>query len=129
MLSYLNNNPILVAIFMIIMNLSSKYIVKDIPKTWDFLFENIYFRRLVVFAIAFVSTHDIISSLMITLGFIIVFSYLLNEKSSFYILDREQLPPDEQEENIAKQKIQQQQNFKSEFQNQFLLRPELQKKE
>ena len=60
--------------------------MKDLPDTLDEIFEIKLMRRLVVFAIAFVATHDIKTSLLITLLFILLFSYLLDRKSRVCIL-------------------------------------------
>lgn len=84
----INNNPFLIAIFMILMNLSSKHLVKEVPESWDKLFENAVIRKLIIFAIAFTATRNFWYSIIITLLFIIFFRFLLNEKSDFYILDK-----------------------------------------
>ncbi len=83
---YLNTSPLFAGCIMILMNIGSRYISYDIPKSVDGIFQNIWLRRFIVFCIAFVATHDIKTSILITLMFIIIFNYLLDEKKKTYIL-------------------------------------------
>lgn len=83
----LNQSPIFVALAMIFMNLGAKHIIKDIPPWWDNLFENVMFRRLAIFALAFIATRDIKIALIVTFIFIAIFGFLFNENSNAYILN------------------------------------------
>ena len=87
----LNNNKLLTGCAMIIMNIGSKYIQTDLPKSLDNIFRHIWLRRLVVFCIAFISTHDIKISIIITLLYILLFTILLHEDSSACILPKQYL--------------------------------------
>ena len=61
---------------------------KDVPVAVDLIFENFWARMFVVFCVAFVSTRDIFMSLIITLLFILLFKYILNEKSSTCVIKK-----------------------------------------
>ncbi len=86
--SILNNSKIFGGLAMIMMNLGGRHIMRDVPDIFDDLFENSLARRGIVFCIAFIATRDVKISLLITLGFIIIFSYLLKEDSSVCIIPK-----------------------------------------
>lgn len=88
LLASLNGSKLFSVFIIFIMNIGSKYMAKDIPIAVDLLFENFWARMLVVFCIAFVSTRDIFSAFIITLLFIVLFSYILNEKSSTCLIKK-----------------------------------------
>lgn len=85
-LLYLNNNKIFTGCAMMVMNIGGRYLNMDLPHSLDNLFQNVWLRRLVIFCVAFIGTHDIKISILITLLFILVFTVLLNEKSKACIL-------------------------------------------
>ena len=84
----LNSSKVFVAFLMFVMNIGSKYIGKDIPLGVDIIFDNFWARMFVVLCIAFISTRDILVSLMILLLYILVFSYILNDKSKSCVLKK-----------------------------------------
>ncbi len=88
---YLNNSKIFTGCAMMIMNIGSKYMSLDLPKSLDNIFQNVWARRIVIFCIAFIATHDIKISLFITLLFILIFRILLNENSKACILPKQYL--------------------------------------
>ena len=90
-LSILNNSKIFSGLAMIMMNLGGRHIMRDVPDFFDDLFENPLARRGIVFCIAFIATRDVKISFLITLGFIIIFSYLLKEDSSMCIIPQKMI--------------------------------------
>lgn len=82
----LNSSRIIGAFLMFIMNIGSKYIAKDVPLAVDIIFDNFWARMFVVLCIAFISTRDIMVSLLITLLYILIFAYLLNDNSASCIM-------------------------------------------
>ena len=85
-LNYMNNSKIFTGMMMICLNIGSKYISIDFTKNHTTFFNSVYFRRLVVFTIVFVATKDIKVSILLTLVYILMFSYLFHGKSSLCIL-------------------------------------------
>jgi hypothetical protein len=72
MLEALNDNKFFLGIMMILLNIGSRHLVDEFstdPKTYD---QNIILRRLAVFAVCFVGTRDLVTSLLLTAGFIII---------------------------------------------------------
>lgn len=87
-LMYLNNSRIFAGIVMIMMNIGGRYVSVELPRSIDKLFNNPWMRRFFVFCIAFIATRDIKISILLTLLFVIMFKYLLNENSNVCILPK-----------------------------------------
>jgi len=87
----LNNNRLFTGCLMILMNIGGKHVSLDISKHVDQIFSGTWIRRFFVFCIAFISTRDIKTALLITLLFIIIFKFLLNEKSTSCIIPQSYL--------------------------------------
>lgn len=83
----LNNSKILTGCLMLLMNIGSRYLINELPNNVDKIFDNMWFRRLIIFAIVFVATRDIKISILITLVFIFFFCYLFHENSSFCLIN------------------------------------------
>lgn len=81
----LNSNKLLAGMCMIAMNIGSRYIELKLTKGQELLLKNIA-REVLIFTIAFINTKDILSSIIITIIFIIVANYLFNEESKYNIL-------------------------------------------
>ena len=84
----LNSSRIMSALLMLTMNIGSKYIGRDVPVAVDILFDNFWARMFVIFCIAYISTKDIVISILILLFYILLFSYMLNEKSKSCVLSK-----------------------------------------
>ena len=85
-LAFLNASKLFGGTAMLLMNLGGRHIIKDVPDFFDEIFEHPIARRFIVFCIAFIATRDIKISALITLIFIILFSYLLKEDSKMCII-------------------------------------------
>ena len=92
-LNILNANTFFGGCAMFVMNIGGKYIASEIPDTLDHYFTKYkFFRYLVVFSIAFISTRNIKMSILLTLTFILLFKFLIETKSKFCILKKENIP-------------------------------------
>jgi|TARA_R110001592_G_scaffold296491_1_gene566917 hypothetical protein len=86
-LSYqFQNSSLLIGISIIIMNIGGSYISKEIPDYIEEIFDTPILRRFFIFIVVLIYTKDIGTSILVTLLFIIMFSYLLNKKSRYCIL-------------------------------------------
>lgn len=74
MLDQLNNSKLFLGIVMIILNIGSRYLVDEFSVNPDDYTRNIILRRIAIFAVCFAATRDIITSLILTAGFIIIAS-------------------------------------------------------
>lgn len=85
-LASLNNSKFVLGIMMLLINIGSRYIELGFTKTQEQALRNGLGRELLIFAIVFMATHDIIISTLMTASFIILSDYLFNEKSRFCVL-------------------------------------------
>ena len=81
----LGTNKLLIGVFMIFMNIGSRYIELKLTKGQEMILKNIA-REVLIFTIAFVATKDLIMSFIITAIFIILANFVFNEKSKYSIL-------------------------------------------
>ncbi len=85
-LNSLNNSKFVLGIMMLLINIGSRYIELGFTKTQEQALRNGLGRELLIFAIIFMATHDIVISTLMTASFIILSDYLFNEKSRFCVL-------------------------------------------
>jgi hypothetical protein len=72
MLEVLNDNKFFLGVMLLLLNIGSRYLVDEFsisPKEYS---QNLILRRLAVFAVCFVGTRDIVTSILLTAGFIII---------------------------------------------------------
>jgi hypothetical protein len=82
----LNDSKLLSGLIMIVLNIGSKYIEIGFSKTQEQALRNGLARELLIFAVVFTGTRDIILSLLITAAFITLSNYLLNEQSKYCLI-------------------------------------------
>ena len=92
-INFINNSKLFAGCIMLLMNLGGKYIVKELPEGIDQIFDNPWIRRFIIFSIIFIATRDILSSLLITLFFILMTQFILNRQSKFCMLNKKLEPP------------------------------------
>ena len=73
---------------MLLTNIGGKYLVMDMPNNMEKLFSKyIILRCLVLFSIFFMATRDVKTSILLSLLFFIVIKFVINEKSSFCVVN------------------------------------------
>ncbi len=72
MLEILNDNKLFLGIMLIILNIGSRHLVDELSTNPDEYNRNLVLRRIAIFAVCFVGTRDIVVSLLLTAGFIII---------------------------------------------------------
>lgn len=72
MIEILNDNKLFLGIMLIIINIWSRYLVDELSTNPEEYNRNLVLRRIAVFAVCFVGTRDIVVSLLLTAGFIII---------------------------------------------------------
>ena len=88
-IKYLNNSPLFIGIVMIMLNVGSKYVTIELSKTQEEYLKNTLGRQILIFAIAFTATKDIILALILTSVFYVLTMHLFNENSQFCIVPYE----------------------------------------
>jgi hypothetical protein len=71
-LEVLNNNKLFLGIMLIIINIGSRHLVDELSINPDEYNRNLVLRRIAIFAVCFVGTHDLVVSILLTAGFIII---------------------------------------------------------
>ena len=86
LLKTLNDNKFFAGIIMLIMNIGSKYISIELSKTQENYIKYSLGRQILIFAILWMGTRDIVTALILTIAFILFADYLFNEHSQYCII-------------------------------------------
>ena len=68
----LNTNTMFAGIMLLILNVGGRYIVHELEGTDEEYSQNIFLRRIAIFAVCFVGTKDLVISLILTASFVIL---------------------------------------------------------
>jgi hypothetical protein len=82
----INMNPYILGIAYILLNLGGRFMVLSVTPAQEAFLQNIVFRPLLLFAIMFIGTRNLVVAFWLTLGVLLVLHYLLNENSDWYLL-------------------------------------------
>ena len=82
----INESKIFAGLMIVIINIASKFVTFKLSKTVESYLKFTFSRDILVFAITWMGTRDIFISLGMTLLFIFIVDYLLNENSSICCL-------------------------------------------
>jgi hypothetical protein len=85
-LSILNDNKFFAGVIMLTMNIGSKYVSIELSKTQENYIKYSLGRQILVFAILWMGTRDIFTSLVLTAIFILIADYLFNENSKYCVI-------------------------------------------
>ena len=88
-LSVINESKMLVGVAMILLNIGSKYVDFKFTKAQEQLLRNGIAREILIFAIVFMGTRDIVYSLLLTAAFIILSEFAFNEKSEYCLVKKQ----------------------------------------
>lgn len=72
MLAILNDNKFFLGIMLLLLNVGSRYLVDEFSTNPEEYSRNLVLRRLAVFAVCFVGTRDVVTSILLTAGFVIL---------------------------------------------------------
>ena len=81
-----NMNPYLLGLAYILLNLGGRFMVMSVSPGQERFLQNIVFRPLLLFAIMFIGTRNLIVAFWLTVVVILFLHYLLNEESDWYLL-------------------------------------------
>lgn len=81
-----NDSRLLAGLCMIFLNIGSKYIELGLTKTQEQALRNILAREMLIFAMLFMSTRDLVTSILMTGAFSAMTNHLFNEKSKYCVL-------------------------------------------
>ena len=84
----LNSSKFFAGMMMLLLNIGSKYATVKFSNSQQAALRNNIGRQLLVFAVAWMGTKDIYTSLFLTAAFMVLADYLFNENSLFCILPK-----------------------------------------
>jgi len=82
----INMNPYVLGIAYIILNLGGRFMTLSVSPAQEAFLQNTVFRPLLLFAIMFIGTRNLVVAFWLTLLILLLLHYLLNENSSWYLL-------------------------------------------
>jgi hypothetical protein len=82
-INHLTSSPFFTGVMILILNIGSRYITHEMSDNEAEYSQNILIRRLAIFAACFVGTRDVIVSILLTAGFVVLASGFLRGKSTF----------------------------------------------
>jgi len=83
---YLNNSKFFAGVIMILLNIGSKFISVQFSKSTEEYLKYTLSKQILIFAMAWMGTRDIYTSLMLTAIFTILSDHLFNEESKYCIM-------------------------------------------
>ena len=88
-LSHLNNSKFFAGLVMIMLNIGSKYITIELSKSQEEYLRNSIGRQMLIFAISWMGSRDILIALALTAIFNVLANHLFNEESKLCIIPKE----------------------------------------
>lgn len=85
----LNNNKFFAGVIMIVLNIGSKLITVQFSKSVDEYLKYSISKQILIFAMSWMATRDIYTSLMLVAIFTVLSEYLFNEESKYCIVPHE----------------------------------------
>lgn len=97
MLNYIHSlasTPFAIGVMILLSNVASRYIVHEFSSDDEEYGQNILLRRLAIFAICFVGTRDLLTSILLTAGFVVLSAGLFRGKSVYAREGMKDIDPD-----------------------------------
>ena len=85
-IQYLNNSKFFAGVVMILLNVGSKFITINFSKSTEEYLKLTLSKQILVFAMAWMGTRDIITALGLTAAFTILSDYIFNEESNLCVV-------------------------------------------
>lgn len=86
LMSKINNSPMLAGIAMLLLNIGSRYIEIGLSKTQEEALRAGLARELLIFAMVYMGTKDVLLSIGMTAAFVVLSEHLLNDESNFCVI-------------------------------------------
>lgn len=77
----LSNSKYFLGIMMIIVNIGARYIIEELNPEQKKYLNSKFFRRIIIFSAFFVATRDILSSITLTIIFVLFIGELFNNEN------------------------------------------------
>ena len=100
----LNENKYFIGVMMIAVNIGSRFIITELSDSQKKMINNQNLRRLFIFGVFFMATRDIVSSLILTIMFVLLISGLFNEDSDLSLIPKEEGVKEKVDEKVNNDK-------------------------
>jgi len=110
MLKHINalaSSPFMIGVMILLTNVASRYVVHEFSENDEEYSQNILLRRFVIFAICFVGTRDLLVSIVLTAGFVILASGFIRGSSQFSREGMEDTPDGKMRSSAGLKKVDQ----------------------
>ena len=84
----LNSSKYFAGMMMLVLNLGSRFLVMELSESQEQLLSIKVIRRFIIFTVVFISTRDVLVSLVVTAVFIVLVSGIFNENSKYCIVTK-----------------------------------------
>jgi len=85
LLSSFNTNTYFIGLMMILLNLGGRHLAGGLTPDQDKVFQNPWFRRILLFVVVFVATRNVFTAFWMSIGLMLILGYLTNEQSGLYL--------------------------------------------
>jgi hypothetical protein len=82
-LKNINESKLMVGFAMILLNIGTRYIDLRFTKTQEQMLRNSISREILIFAVVFMGTRDILLAILLTAAFIVLSEHVFNDKSKY----------------------------------------------
>lgn len=82
----LNDSKLFAALALLVLNIGSKHVDIDFTPAQMVILKHTLTQQVLIFSIAWMGSKDLYTSLLVTLGFYIIFEVLLNKNNSLNVL-------------------------------------------
>lgn len=80
---FLNTNTVFAGIMLLLLNVGSRFIVDELSHDDKQYSQNLILRRLSIFAVCFIGTKDMVTSIILTAAFVVLSAGLFRGKGPF----------------------------------------------
>jgi hypothetical protein len=85
-LKHINESKFMVGVAMILLNIGTKYVDFKFTKAQEAMLRKSIARELIIFAIVFMGTRDVVFAILLTAAFVVLSEYVFNEKSKYCLV-------------------------------------------
>ena len=111
LITSLNSNPYFIGSMMLLLNLGGRHLATGLTPEQDRFFQNVWFRRSLLFVVFFIGTRNVIAAFFMTVVFVGLIGYLLNDESTLYIFKPDLKARKEKKEKEKKEKEKKENTF------------------
>jgi len=89
MLDFVNTNKFFIGLTMIMLNIGSKYVTIQTSKSMEQYMKMNISKQMLVFSMCFLGTRCVVTSILLTAGFVILSDHIFNEESDYCVVPHE----------------------------------------